>query len=88
MTGIVCPPRVHCVNAKTGSAVLLKGILAVLALLHAAASYSAVDLNKATAADMDGTEGIGLALAGDAKPAAAAAPAPADAKTAASAPKK
>ena len=38
---------------------MLKKILAVLALLYAAASFAAVDVNKATAADLDGIKGIG-----------------------------
>ncbi|MBC5784835.1 helix-hairpin-helix domain-containing protein [Ramlibacter sp. USB13] len=38
---------------------MLKKILAVLALLYAAASWAAVDVNKATAAELDGVKGIG-----------------------------
>jgi competence protein ComEA len=38
---------------------MLKKILAVLALLYAAASFAAVDVNKATAAELDGVKGIG-----------------------------
>ena len=38
---------------------MLKKILAVLAMLYAAASFAAVDVNKATAADLDGVKGIG-----------------------------
>lgn len=40
---------------------MLKKILAVLALLYAAASFAAVDVNKATAAELDGLKGIGPA---------------------------
>jgi competence protein ComEA len=36
-----------------------KKILAVLALLYAAGSCSAVDVNKATAAELDAVKGIG-----------------------------
>lgn len=38
---------------------MLKKILAVLAMLYAAASFAAVDVNKASAADLDGVKGIG-----------------------------
>ena len=38
---------------------MLKKILAVLALLYAAATWAAVDVNKATAAELDGVKGIG-----------------------------
>jgi competence protein ComEA len=38
---------------------MLKKILAVLAMLYAAASFAAVDVNKASAADLDGIKGIG-----------------------------
>jgi competence protein ComEA len=38
---------------------MLKKILAVLAMLYAAACFAAVDVNKATAADLDGIKGIG-----------------------------
>ncbi|MBK6006722.1 helix-hairpin-helix domain-containing protein [Ramlibacter ginsenosidimutans] len=38
---------------------MLKKILAVLALLYAAASFAAVDVNKATAAELDSVKGIG-----------------------------
>ena len=40
---------------------MLKKILAVLALLYAAASFAAVDVNKATAAELDSVKGIGPA---------------------------
>jgi len=38
---------------------VLKKILAVLAMLYAAAAFAAVDVNKATVADLDGVKGIG-----------------------------
>jgi competence protein ComEA len=38
---------------------MLKKILALLALLYAAASFAAVDVNKATAAELDSVKGIG-----------------------------
>ena len=38
---------------------MIKKILAVLAMLYAAACFAAVDVNKATAADLDGIKGIG-----------------------------
>jgi len=38
---------------------MLKKILAILAMLYAAASFAAVDVNKATAAELDGIKGIG-----------------------------
>ena len=38
---------------------MLKKILAVLAMLYAAASFAAVDVNKATAAELDSVKGIG-----------------------------
>jgi len=41
-----------------------KKILAVLAMLYAAASFAAVDVNKATAAELDGIKGIGPAISG------------------------
>jgi competence protein ComEA len=42
---------------------MLKKILAVLAFLfYAAASFAAVDVNKATAAELDGIKGIGPAM--------------------------
>lgn len=40
---------------------MLKKILALLALLYAAASFAAVDVNKATAAELDAVKGIGPA---------------------------
>ena len=41
---------------------MLKKILAVLAMLYAAASFAAVDVNTAKAADLDGIKGIGPAM--------------------------
>jgi competence protein ComEA len=41
---------------------MLKKILAILALLYAAVSFAAVDVNKATAAELDGVKGIGPAI--------------------------
>ncbi len=38
---------------------MLKKILATLAMLFAAAAFAAVDVNKATAAELDGIKGIG-----------------------------
>lgn len=38
---------------------MLKKILAVLAMLYAAAAFAAVDVNKATEAQLDGVKGIG-----------------------------
>ena len=38
---------------------MLKKLLALLAMLYAAASFAAVDVNKATAAELDGIKGIG-----------------------------
>lgn len=41
---------------------MLKKILALLAMLYAAASFAAVDVNKATPAELDGIKGIGPAI--------------------------
>lgn len=38
---------------------MLKKFLAVLAMLYAAATFAAVDVNKATAADLDALKGVG-----------------------------
>lgn len=38
---------------------MLKKILALVAMLYAAACFAAVDVNKATAAELDGIKGIG-----------------------------
>ena len=43
---------------------MLKKILALVAMLYAAATFAAVDVNKATAADLDGVKGIGPAISG------------------------
>jgi len=41
---------------------MLKKILAILALLYATASFAAVDVNKASAAELDAIKGIGPAM--------------------------
>jgi competence protein ComEA len=41
---------------------MLKKILAVLAMLYAAAAFAAVDVNKATAAELDAVKGIGPSI--------------------------
>jgi competence protein ComEA len=41
-----------------------KKILVILAMLYAAASFAAVDVNKASAAELDGIKGIGPAISG------------------------
>ncbi len=41
---------------------MLKKILATLVMFYAAMSFAAVDVNKATAADLDGVKGIGPAI--------------------------
>ncbi len=41
---------------------MLKKTLAVLAMLYAFAACAAVDVNKATAADLDGVKGIGPSI--------------------------
>lgn len=43
---------------------MLKKILALTAMLYAAASFAAVDVNKASVADLDGIKGIGPAMSG------------------------
>lgn len=43
---------------------MLKKILAFVAMLYAAAAFAAVDVNKASAADLDGIKGIGPAISG------------------------
>jgi competence protein ComEA len=43
---------------------MLKKILAILVMLYATASFAAVDVNKATAAELDGLKGIGPAISG------------------------
>lgn len=43
---------------------MLKRILALVAMLSAAACFAAVDVNKASAADLDGIKGIGPAMSG------------------------
>ncbi len=41
---------------------MLKTLLALVATLYAAVAFAAVDVNKATAADLDGIKGIGPAM--------------------------
>ncbi|QDL55255.1 ComEA family DNA-binding protein [Rhodoferax aquaticus] len=41
---------------------MLKKLLVVLSMAYAAASFAAVDVNKASAADLDGIKGIGPAM--------------------------
>lgn len=41
---------------------MLKKILLILAMLYAAASFAAVDVNKASAAELDSVKGIGPAI--------------------------
>ena len=41
---------------------MLKKILALIAMLYAAACFAAVDVNKATAAELDGIKGIGPSI--------------------------
>lgn len=43
---------------------MLKKILAILVMLYATVSFAAVDVNKATAAELDGLKGIGPAISG------------------------
>jgi competence protein ComEA len=46
----------------TGVLTMLKKILTLVALLYAAVCFAAVDVNKATAAELDGIKGIGPAI--------------------------
>jgi competence protein ComEA len=41
---------------------MLKKILAIMAMLFAVASWAAVDVNKATDAELDGLKGVGPSL--------------------------
>lgn len=43
---------------------MLKKFLAVMAFLYAGLSFAAVDVNKGTAAELDGVKGIGPAMSG------------------------
>ncbi len=43
---------------------MLKKLLAVMAMLFAMSAFAAVDVNKATAAELDGIKGIGPAISG------------------------
>lgn len=42
-----------------GSFIVFKKILLIITMLYAAAAFAAVDVNKATAAELDGIKGIG-----------------------------
>jgi competence protein ComEA len=41
---------------------MLKKILAVMVMMYAAIAFAAVDVNKATAAELDGIKGVGPAI--------------------------
>ena len=43
---------------------MLKKLLMLIAMLYAAAAFAAVDVNKATAAELDGIKGIGPSISG------------------------
>ncbi|SEA29720.1 MULTISPECIES: ComEA family DNA-binding protein [Acidovorax] len=43
---------------------MLKKLMVIVAMLYAAASFAAVDVNQATAAELDGIKGIGPGLSG------------------------
>lgn len=43
---------------------MLKKILFIIAMLYAAASFAAMDANKASAAELEGIKGIGPSLSG------------------------
>ena len=43
---------------------MFKKILAIVVMLYAVASFAAVDVNKATAAELDGLKGIGPGISG------------------------
>lgn len=43
---------------------MFKKLLAILAMFYAVASFAAVDVNTATAADLDGVKGIGPGISG------------------------
>src|SRR6218665_717260 len=51
-------------HAHRRSFSVLKKILFIIAMLYAAASFAAVDANKASAAELEGTKGIGPRLSG------------------------
>jgi len=55
------PPASSQIN-KSGSSIMFKKILAAMAMLFAVASFAAVDVNKGTAADLDGIKGVGPAM--------------------------
>ena len=58
------PGRFHRVASPTRISSVLKKILTILAMLYAAASFTAVDVNNATAAELDDIKGIGPGLSG------------------------
>lgn len=43
---------------------MLKKILAIVTLMYAAIAFAAVDVNKASSADLDGIKGIGPSVSG------------------------
>lgn len=45
-----------------GSSIVFKKILLIITMLYAAAAFAAVDVNKATAAELDSIKGIGPGL--------------------------
>jgi competence protein ComEA len=47
---------------NSGSSIMFKKILAAMAMLVAVASFAAVDVNKGTAADLDGIKGVGPSM--------------------------
>jgi competence protein ComEA len=56
------PPSANTQINKSGSSIMFKKILATMAMLFAVASFAAVDVNKGTAADLDGIKGVGPAM--------------------------
>jgi competence protein ComEA len=56
------PPSANSQINKSGSSIMFKKILAAMAMLFAVASFAAVDVNKGTAADLDGIKGVGPAM--------------------------
>jgi competence protein ComEA len=57
--GAVRRPAVNILDVESP---MLKKILAILVMLYAAAAFAAVDVNKATAAELDGIKGIGPSI--------------------------
>jgi competence protein ComEA len=47
-----------------GARAMLKNLVAGLALFHAAVSFAALDLNQASAAELDSLKGVGPGLSG------------------------